>query len=189
MTKAAHETTLALAEMQLGIAQLVTLSHGASKARGWWHDPITGISLIPGDHIEGNYETNHTAMGIVEAWFPYVIGTKIALIHSETSEGLEAYRKDAIDDKITDFAGITAEMADVLIRVGDLMGCLQLRAINRYMANGALEAESQEAQDEEEATILRAYSLSSAVYEKMLVNAVRPDHNVEARRKPGGKKF
>lgn len=161
-------------EMSDGIWQLVHLSHKASKARGWWHDPITGFSLIPHE----NDSTMPDDDKIIAAWFPYVIATKIALIHAEVSEGLEAYRTDAMDDKIPSYAGITAEMADVLIRVGDLMGCLQARA--KELAGSAPAAKS---------AAYNMFSLPFAVYEKMLVNAVRPDHNPEARRKPGGKKF
>lgn len=161
-------------EMSDGIWQLVSLSHTASKARGWWHDPITGLSLIPHE----NPGTMPDDDKIISAWFPYVIATKIALIHAEVSEGLEAYRTDAMDDKIPAFAGITAEMADVLIRVGDLMGCMQARA--KELAGPT---------PVDKVAAYNMFSLPSAIYEKMLVNAVRPDHNQEARRKPGGKKF
>ena len=161
-----------IAQVQQGIENLVELTHNASKARGWWHDPLTGHSLIPKNDVDCSKGYCDTANQIVELWFPYVIATKIALIHSETSEGLEAYRTDAMDDKIPEFAGITAEMADVLIRIGDLMGCLQAYVMKDAERGNA-----------------SAYDLSAAIEAKMLVNAVRPDHNPEARRKPGGKKF
>lgn len=51
------------------------------------------------------------------------VASKLALIHSEVSEALEALRKDiANDDKIPEYTGFEAEMADVLIRVLDLAG-------------------------------------------------------------------
>lgn len=53
---------------------------------------------------------------------------KLALMHSEISEALEADRKgiDA-DDKIPDFTGLEAELADLIIRVLDFAGGLDLR--------------------------------------------------------------
>lgn len=46
-------------------------------------------------------------------------GEIIALIHSELSEGLEALRKDLDDDKVPEFKGIEAELADAVIRIMD----------------------------------------------------------------------
>ena len=46
-------------------------------------------------------------------------GEIIALIHSELSEGLEALRKDLNDDKVPEFKGIEAELADAVIRIMD----------------------------------------------------------------------
>ena len=47
-------------------------------------------------------------------------GEFIALMHSELSEGLEALRNgNGQDDKIPEFKGIEAELADVIIRIMD----------------------------------------------------------------------
>lgn len=153
-----------------GIIALILQAHTASKAAGWWMDPITGLPLIPDDLPE---DTNLEVREAVEALFPYVIGTKIALIHSEVSEGLEAFRTNAKDDKLPKVAGITAEMADAMIRIGDLMGCLLNHAMER----------------EATAETFHAYSLAEAIVAKMGFNATRPDHQSGNRRKPGGKKF
>lgn len=164
----------------LGLELLVKQCHAASYNRGWWHDPITGKSLIPGndkntaqrgtqqDWLYGHDQT------MALAWFPYVIATKIALIHSEVSEGLEAYRVDAPDDKI-DFPGITAEMADAVIRIADLMGCLQAYEV----ANTPGEVPA----------AIDGYELGAAILAKIPFNAGRPDHDLAKRTAPGGKKF
>lgn len=47
-------------------------------------------------------------------------GTMIALMHSELSEALDALRHgDPSDDKIPEFSGVEAELADCIIRIMD----------------------------------------------------------------------
>lgn len=156
-----------------GLSLLVDVCHHNSYNRGWWHDPLTGESLIPGDH--GG--VSHPIDQVVKAWFPYVIATKIALIHSEVSEGLEAYRTDAMDDKIP-FPGITAEMGDAVIRIADLMGCLQWYYTQEAAPGYAAHT-----------MVKEAFDLGAAILAKLPVNVGRLDHGLEARKKPGGKKF
>lgn len=145
--------------------------HAASYNRGWWHDPISGESLIP-EHLNG--EANE----IRESYVPYVIATKIALIHSEVSEMLESHRTGKMDDKIP-FPGVTAEGADVVIRVLDLLGMMQ-----RYPQHSGYVLEHMGAQHEVE-----AFNLGLALMAKVPFNAARVDHSMEARRKPDGKKY
>lgn len=54
--------------------------------------------------------------------------SKVALVHSELSELLEANRKSVTnDDKIPDFTGEEAEAADAIIRLLDMAGRYQWR--------------------------------------------------------------
>lgn len=46
-------------------------------------------------------------------------GDRIALMHSELSEALEADRKDLMDDKLPTRSGIEVELADCIIRILD----------------------------------------------------------------------
>lgn len=157
----------------VGLGLLVEQCHAASYNRGWWHDPITGLSLIPGDEKARDLQPHEGEL--IKAWFPFVIATKIALIHAEISEGLEAYRTDARDDKIS-FPGITAEMGDAVIRIADLMGCLR-------------EHNTIKSGDYAGQVMSTAYELGAAILEKLPVNATRADHDLAKRVKPGGKKF
>lgn len=46
-------------------------------------------------------------------------GEMLALIHSEVSECLEGVRKNRMDDHLPDVTMEAAELADIMIRVGD----------------------------------------------------------------------
>ena len=50
---------------------------------------------------------------------PNNFGERIALMHSELSEALEAHRKGLQSDHIPEFNGMEEEFADVIIRIMD----------------------------------------------------------------------
>ena len=52
-------------------------------------------------------------------WTSRNVGEKLALMHSEISEAMEADRKGLHSDHIAGFTGVEEEMADVVIRVLD----------------------------------------------------------------------
>lgn len=59
-------------------------------------------------------------------WDSENFGEKIALIHSELSEALEAHRKDLPSDHLLGTHGVDEELADAVIRIFDLAGKLQI---------------------------------------------------------------
>ena len=77
----------------LGIEEAMNLVHKTATDAGWYQDPATG------EPVERN------------------VGEVIALMHSELSEALEAYRRDLMDDKLTTRPGIEVEFADCVIRI------------------------------------------------------------------------
>jgi NTP pyrophosphatase (non-canonical NTP hydrolase) len=68
-------------------------------------------------------------------WASKNTGEKIALMHSELSEALEADRKKILaDDKIPAFSGMEAELADTVIRILDFAGFHKLRLSEAIIA-------------------------------------------------------
>lgn len=89
------------------INEAVQTSHQSSVKGGWW------------DEASRNN--------------PYVVPCKLALIHSEVSEALEGHRKNLMDDKLPHRPMIEVELADVLHRVFDIAGFLNLDLGGAYL--------------------------------------------------------
>jgi NTP pyrophosphatase (non-canonical NTP hydrolase) len=86
------------------INNIVEVIHKDNKKAGWWTAP-DGSSLK---------ET------------PHIVPLKLALVHSEISEALEAHRKNLKDDKLPHRSGLEVELADACIRIFDLAGAYGL---------------------------------------------------------------
>lgn len=84
--------------------------HSAASKSGWWIDTETGQDVRTWP----------------EKYFKLWVGTKLALIHSEVSEGLEGHRKGLADDKLMHRTMLEVELADAIIRAMDLAGGLGL---------------------------------------------------------------
>lgn len=80
-------------------------AHGASVNAGWWTDPNTRQAVD------------------AESKVP----EKLCLCHSEISEAYEALLTNGMDDKLPNRHGFEVEMADLVIRVADLAGALNIK--------------------------------------------------------------
>ena len=85
-----------------------SVCHSAAFNSGWWCDPETGQDV----------------RSWPEKYFKLWVGTKLALVHSEVSEGLEGHRKGLMDDKLPHRPMLEVELADAVIRAMDLAGGL-----------------------------------------------------------------
>lgn len=92
-----------------GLVELTKLAHTNSRNGGWWHSEITGEELLSNP-----------------VYAPFVIATKLMLGVSEVAEGLEGFRTDKMDDKLPHRSMLEVELADVILRVLDLAGRLEL---------------------------------------------------------------
>lgn len=87
-------------EKRRSLTDWVKLCHSISVEAGWWKPE--------------------------ELTDPQAHAVKIALIHSEISEALEAVRKGGHDKHIPDRLAVEVELADAVIRIFDLAGALEL---------------------------------------------------------------
>lgn len=84
---------------------LMELCHTLSKDAGWWIDQKTGEPLIDN---------------------PFIVAVKLMLAVTEIAEACEGDRRNLMDNHLPKFKSIAVELSDVLIRVYDLAGALNL---------------------------------------------------------------
>lgn len=75
---------------------------------------------------EGNRERGFWDKEAGAEWVTEEKSSKIALMHSELSEALEAIRKEKKDDHLPEFDGEVVELADTIIRILDYCGRYRL---------------------------------------------------------------
>lgn len=131
----------------------VQFIHKDNVAAGWW--TINGVEMTP-----QAIDTSKWVTPFQSHVKPWIVATKFALIHSEVSEAMEAYRRNSMDDKLPNNKGVEVELADAVIRIFDLVGALGF-----------------------------GHTFGETLLLKLDYNAVRADHKVEARQAKGGKLF
>lgn len=89
------------------VDNLQALCHGLAADAGWW-------------------KTRHGAdvRNVDDEFLSLWVGSKLALIHTEISEGTEGHRKGRQDDKLPHFPMLGVELQDAVIRAWDLAGGL-----------------------------------------------------------------
>lgn len=98
-------------------AGLTLACHGLAYQAGWWHD------LKTGEDMTCSYSVDVLKAGMQS---PRNIGELLCLVHSEVSEAMEGARKGLMDDKLPHRSMLEVELADVVIRVFDIAGGLDL---------------------------------------------------------------
>lgn len=116
--------SVAEVNIEQGLMQLIDMCYGDARKAGWYTD------LKTGEDKKINF------------------GERIALVHSELSEALEADRKGLMDEKLFWRGGVECELADAIIRIADMAGherlglaeaVIQKLRFNRYREDHKME--------------------------------------------------
>lgn len=95
-------------------------AHNASRSAGWWKGSERYGTLMEQD--DGQTAPDR-----------YVIPTKLCLIHSEISEAYDGYMTGANDEHLPEYPSALVEFGDVLLRIGDTAGYLDIDLTSAIM--------------------------------------------------------
>jgi NTP pyrophosphatase (non-canonical NTP hydrolase) len=109
MNDATHSPLAAAGEL------IQDLCFTASFNAGWWSNPKN-----PSEDFLSHVNDPASRLGKA------LVAEKLCLIHSEVSEAMEGHRKGLRDDKLPHRSMLEVELADAVIRIGDLCGALGL---------------------------------------------------------------
>lgn len=95
---------------------LITATHGQARVSGWWTDLATNEDLTsgPGESPKRN------------------VPEMLMLIVSEAAEAMEGHRKNLQDDHLPQYSALTVESADIMIRVADMAGGLNINVAEAF---------------------------------------------------------
>lgn len=109
--------------------ELQCIHHQMMLNRGFWDSRLV---------LRGMLESNPSALAIVERAMDCQL---MALVHTEVSEAVESIRHGCPpDDKIPEFSGPEAELADVILRIMDMAQDRKWRVIEAVVAKIAMNA-------------------------------------------------
>jgi|SaaInlStandDraft_4_1057021.scaffolds.fasta_scaffold120396_1 NTP pyrophosphatase (non-canonical NTP hydrolase) len=102
--------------------------HATSVEHGFWEHNDDVV-----DHLDPDNRD------VVATYLVTAVPEKLALIHAEVSEALEAVRAgNPPDDKVPEYSGLEAELADVVIRIMDLEQKLDLNVGGAIVAKNKM---------------------------------------------------
>lgn len=87
-------------------------AHDNSKAKGFWTHATLGVIPGPVYHVPSADPND----GPKTVYNPSIVPEKLMLIVTEVAEAMEAFR----DENIYEDHGLAEELADIIVRVGDL---------------------------------------------------------------------
>lgn len=143
------ETNMNLDDIKPAWHTISTMCHAAPRNAGWCTDLITGMPIQPSKVTAEKLCLIHSELSEATETSPEqyralinllnlkatidgllmesaVVKATICDIHTRLSQAMEGHRKSKMDDKLPHRPMIEVELADAVIRIGDLAGALGL---------------------------------------------------------------